>query len=310
LGAGIGGDCWGNPQSAVRYDSPTWGGFRFETSYGTNTLTGPLPTPDSHFWDIAGFYTADWNSIKVSVAGAYTWIETGVNTGDDVDLWQVGGSVWHKPSGLGIYAMGQWEETSGQNAGPIGFAFQLSSQPTPPGALISLDVVPSNLEAILRSNPDTDMWYIKPFWRKAWSPIGATVLYGEYGQYNDQFLAGRNLCFAGFTPGSAIGNFCNSGKFNASGALLGITNTVAGAGEGVFATGSETEQYGLGVVQEIDSAAMHLWARWRHIETDVQLIGFDSVNSGVFGSGCENGCRIKQNFEDLDIYQVGGIIFF
>jgi hypothetical protein len=36
LGAGIGVDCWGGPQSAVRYDSPTWAGFRMETSYGTN----------------------------------------------------------------------------------------------------------------------------------------------------------------------------------------------------------------------------------------------------------------------------------
>ena len=35
LGAGIGADCWGAAQPAVRYDSPTWGGFRFETSYGT-----------------------------------------------------------------------------------------------------------------------------------------------------------------------------------------------------------------------------------------------------------------------------------
>src|SRR5665811_1556074 len=41
LGANIGADCFGAAMPAVRYDSPTWGGFRFETSYGTNTLTGP-----------------------------------------------------------------------------------------------------------------------------------------------------------------------------------------------------------------------------------------------------------------------------
>ena len=28
LGAGIGADCWGAAQPSVRYDSPTWGGFR------------------------------------------------------------------------------------------------------------------------------------------------------------------------------------------------------------------------------------------------------------------------------------------
>ena len=45
LGAVIGVDCWGVAQPAVRYDSPTWGGFRFETSYGKNQVTGYLSTP-------------------------------------------------------------------------------------------------------------------------------------------------------------------------------------------------------------------------------------------------------------------------
>ncbi len=40
LGLGIGTDCFGAAMPAVRYDSPTWGGFRFETSWGKNDLTG------------------------------------------------------------------------------------------------------------------------------------------------------------------------------------------------------------------------------------------------------------------------------
>ncbi len=35
-----------------------------------------IDTSDSNFWDFALFYTADWNSIKMSLAGAYTWMET------------------------------------------------------------------------------------------------------------------------------------------------------------------------------------------------------------------------------------------
>ena len=94
IGAGIGVDCWGNAQPAVRYNSPTWGGFRFQTSYGKNQATGPLltgidvddtetfeiDTSEQDFWDVAVYYTGDWNSIKVSAAAAYTWIETGVDT--------------------------------------------------------------------------------------------------------------------------------------------------------------------------------------------------------------------------------------
>ena len=56
----------------MRYDSPTWGGFRFETSYGSTALyvfiivSCDAGKPD--FWDAAAFYTADWNSIKLSAA--------------------------------------------------------------------------------------------------------------------------------------------------------------------------------------------------------------------------------------------------
>jgi hypothetical protein len=68
------------------------------------------------------FYTGDWNSIKLSAAASYTWIETGVTTvredefddtarGSEVDLFQVGASIMHKPSGLGIYGLYQHEET-------------------------------------------------------------------------------------------------------------------------------------------------------------------------------------------------------
>ena len=82
-------DCWGAAQPAVRYDLPTWGGFRFQTSYGKNradrACLGYRTTSRStitDFWDVAVYYTADWNSIKLSAAAAYTWIETGVVTGD------------------------------------------------------------------------------------------------------------------------------------------------------------------------------------------------------------------------------------
>ena len=134
IGAGIGADCFGAAQPAVRYDSPTWGGFRFETSYGKNQFSASqsgifidLPslvtadqlrfvevnTSDVDFWDIAVFYTGDWNSIKLSAAAAYTWIETGATTmgpfvvaeagesfstngtGDSVDLFQTGASLMH-----------------------------------------------------------------------------------------------------------------------------------------------------------------------------------------------------------------------
>ncbi len=343
LGAGIGVDCWGVAQPAVRYDSPTWGGFRFETSYGKNQLTGANGTPDTDFWDIAVFYTGDWNSIKVSAAAAYTWIETGVVTGDEVNLYQVGGSVMHKPSGLGVYAMYQREDSDGSQTNNFGLsAVDLDTigvgVPLLPAININAGVNFTGggaSNSFTANNQDTDAWYIKPFIRKAWSPIGATVLYGEYGQYNDQFDAGTNLCSLVSGNSGALGGFCAAtpltlgpiGPFGNSNVTLQI-NATSFPGDiykGAFVTGSEAERVGLGVVQEIDSAAMHLWARWQHQELETDIIGFQAKNpvSCALGTVAIGGqqvpglgdCsvsskRIKQNWDDWDLFQVGGIIFF
>ncbi len=249
-GAGIGADCWGAAQPAIRYDTPTWGGFRFETSFGTNQLTAPafgFTTPDSKFWDIAAFYNDDWGNFKVSAAYAYTWIETAVSTGTQGDLHQVGATVMHSPTGLGVYGLYQNESASGAQS--------------------------------------TNVWYLKPFIKRAWNPAGATVLYGEYGQYNDQFatLGGADLCGA-FGAGTNAAAFCGNNAAN----TLNVT-------------GSEVERWGLGAVQEIDSAAMHLFARWQHQDVDIDFVG----NNAAGGT-----TRVNQGFQDWDLFQLGGIIFF
>jgi hypothetical protein len=260
LGAGIGTDCWGAAQPAVRYDTPTFGGFRAEISTGTNLLTGPFGafqgTPEDKFWDAALFYNGDWGNFKVSAAYAYTWVETGVaafagpfGVSDSVDFHQVGATVMHVPSGLGLYAMYDHESTS---------------------------VI-----------PDTDAWYAKLFLKRNMLPLGATVFYGEYGEYDDMFgsLFGGNVCgaFAGL-PGTNAGAFC--------GAAVGNT---------LFVTGSEIQRFGLGAVQEIDSAAMHIGLRWQHQEADIDFVGLNAAGAPT---------NVGQGFEDWDAVQFIGIMFF
>src|SRR4029078_3676357 len=115
---------------AVRYDSPTWGGFSFQTSWGKQEALNPslfgIPSPDSNFWDLAVMYTADGNRIKLSAAYTSAWMESGAlssfaprftagscdfsgidctsdhDTLSNDNLHQVGASILHKPSGLGI----------------------------------------------------------------------------------------------------------------------------------------------------------------------------------------------------------------
>ena len=100
-------------------------------------------------------YTADWNSIKLSAAYTYTWMESAAlsgsfqagfcdfpgstNTDEDSPLFgsstcfgdqdtlhndnlhQIGASILHKPSGLGIFGQYTDEETGGTAHNFVGF---------------------------------------------------------------------------------------------------------------------------------------------------------------------------------------------
>ena len=78
-------------------------------------------------------------------------------------------------------------------------------------------------------------------------------------------------------------------------------------------TGSEVDRWGIGVVQEIDSAAMHVFARWQHLDldigaTDLRLTKVDKNGLTVLNNGF--GKSLSSSFEGLDLFQIGGVIFF
>ncbi len=75
-----------------------------------------------------------------------------------------------------------------------------------------------------------DVYYLKAGIRQRWSALGHTVLYAEYGNRNDMFNA---------------------------------------AALGPEVVGSELKQWGLGVVQEIDAAAMSIWLAYRNFEAEI-----------------------------------------
>ena len=99
---------------------------------------------------------------------------------------------------------------------------------------------------------DGDHWYVKAGLRERWTPLGHTVLYAEYAERNDML-----------NP------------------LLKDTLNVTGS--------TKIEQYGLGVVQEIDAAAMSLWVSYKHFEADIDG---------------------QPSFEDFDLVKAGALINF
>ena len=307
-GGGIGADCNGYPANAFRYDTPTWAGFSVSTSYGEDDM-----------WDVAVKYAADWNSVKFSAAAGYTQVTdegcSGVGQANcsnlallggggtphqnfrrDVNLFQIGASVMHVPSGLFVYGLYQKEENNGTQFVTPTFNKNFTK-----------------LTNVNSDGNETDVWYVKAGIKKAWMPAGATVLFGEWAQYNDMFAG---LCGL---PGNSDDPVTTS---NATACIVNLPIGVVGGngrtrGDLVTATaaltGSEVDRWGIGVVQEIDFAAMHVFARWQHLDldigaTDLRLTKVDKNGLTVLNNGF--GKSFSSSFEGLDLFQIGGVIFF
>ena len=125
---------------------------------------------------------------------------------------------------------------------------------------------------------------------------------GNYGHLDDDFL---NL------P-EAETWYIKAGlrkRFNHLGATIFYGEYLNGDDGGVAVcnqcTSSELEVWGLGVVQEIDAAAMSVWIKYRHL----------SYSDNGFAGGYDgNGDYVSYNFasdyEDADYIGVGGLINF
>jgi predicted porin len=98
-------------------------------------------------------------------------------------------------------------------------------------------------------NPATDTWYFKSGVRLKLTPIGATIPYGEYLGANNSTLI-----------------------------IDSLTDTSR------VLKDSSTTWWGLGVVQEIDAAAMSVWLRYRDHTVDVPGVDTKDMTTIVAGA--------------------------
>lgn len=190
-----GGDCDGIVMNGVRYDSPTFAGFSTSMSWG-----------DDDDWEIAGRYAGQVSGFKLAFGVGYS-VNTDentqpppVSTSKDSAYFQAGGYAQHLASGLFLHAAYGSEDNNGKRT-LAGY-----------------------------TEPNSHQWYVKGGIRRQWLPLGASVIYGEYGAYIDQ---------------------------------LSPAALAAGA------TSSEFERFGIGFVQEIDAASMSLWIKYREHHADI-----------------------------------------
>ncbi|MBN8911223.1 MAG: hypothetical protein J0H65_04020 [Rhizobiales bacterium] len=223
-----GGNCNPIPTNGIRYDSPTFAGFSASATWG-----------EDDFWDVVVRYAGTHGGFNFAAVASYNWNGdegdyTGFNTVTglsnvvkrDASYFQIGAYLQHVQSGLFLY--GAYGKEDNDNI--------LATQ------------------ALTDAQPSGDVWYVKAGIRQKWTPLGATVLYGEYSERNDMYHPDLSS--------------------------FGVT-------------GSNLTQWGLGVVQEIDAAAMSLWLTYKN-----------------YDASFENGPAAITGLDDIDVVAAGAMISF
>jgi predicted porin len=193
----IGGDCNGVVMNGVRYDTPVFAGFSASASWGEDDV-----------WDVAARYAGEMGGFKLAFGVGYSQASdenTAVVNANiiqkDSNVFQVGGYIQHLATGLFVHAAYGREDNSGTRIA-VGTGTPL----------------------------DSDHWYVKAGLRQKWTALGATVLFADYAEYNDQ---------------------------------LGTDAIALGATSGTL------ERYGFGISQEIDAAAMSIYLKYQHADAEI-----------------------------------------
>ena len=273
-GGGAWGDCNGATQNVVRYDSPVFGGFSVSASWGEDDM-----------WDVAARYAGEHHGFKFAAAVAYNEITGGgVNNTyaggqgnivpqPDVEYFQVGAYLQHVATGLFAYGAYGNNHLGSLAWGDIdGNVY---------GGGLTRDLENVNGES------ESDTFYIKAGLRSKWNHLGATVFYGEY------------LNVQADTNGR--GTVCADGP-RVFGILIPCGTGPASGSAGSVSQNDDLEVWGLGIVQEVDAAAMSVWVKYRHMSLD------SSVNFNF--EGTRNDVGINANTEDFQYVGVGGLINF
>ena len=188
--------------------------------------------------------------------------------GED-DIWAVSGRYAGEFNGVKLALATAYNENTDETLGvggprPRGFkgsAWQIGGyvQHVPTGlfgyAAYAQEFVDSSTGNVFFDNkPEGETYYFKGGIRQKWNALGHSVLYGEYGNDDD--------------------------KFTAQAFQAGVS-------------GSELERYGIGIVQEIDAAAMSIWLAYRHYEPEVRGAGGADLQA-----------------QDFDLVKFGALISF
>jgi hypothetical protein len=261
-------------RNGVAYWSPTWHGF--------NASWGWFEDDD---WGAALRYKDEWGEhFEVGAGIAYENFRDerlqngggGVASGPnppfpppnnrtffqrEFDEWAGMANIKHKPSGLFAYTAFSFSDSSDTNARGI---FTKKGPPDMSGWDVWV--------GIQREMP----------WFKL-DRLGDTALFGGFSNIQDGIGQGSN------------GNGGNLGGIPANGFLP--VGTFANVPVNTQITEADVDRWFLALDQSIDSAAMHLYAVYQHLNADVDLVDQDLT-------------RVPAPLDDFNLFYTGAIIYF
>lgn len=202
-------------RNVVRYDAPRfsglWGNLDLAVAWG-----------EDDFVDVAANYSLNWNDFKIRSGIGYLRDTTegsrvGIGTRDREEV-KGSASVLHIPTGLFATAAYVHREFHGKDPSDQAvFGENTTGLVTPPGS----------------NRPATNYLYTASGFRKRYTSLGDTSIYGEWARVND--------------------------------AITGLNE--AGLGE---VTDSRLDMIGAAICQNIDAAAMDIYFGFRHFSFDTQ----------------------------------------
>jgi hypothetical protein len=273
----------------LRYDSPAMHGFIASASIAeAGDYWGTMLRYAN---DFAGFRVAAGIGFeKVSDVNTPAVLDPTVTafTGPKPDTSAWGGalSVMHVPTGFfmqGHYQSVRYDGPLNDNYWGNGGICTAASNP---------DCNPTGKKA------DANQWLLQAGVSKNWFGIGATAVYGEYGQANDWGALTANG--RDFPVGAYFGNPFNTGAPSSNNftGILGVTDT-------------QVNMWGLGLVQNIDAAATELYLGYRHFSPKMngtEVTG--SCDAPPLPPACTQTPTGAPKLDDLHIVGTGARIRF
>ena len=275
----------------LRWDSPVWRGFVF----------GAHIAEASDYWGAQVRYANELRGFRIAahigIDQSSDRLTTGITTGGadlalldptspfytggkpDVRSWGAALSLMHVQTGL--FVQGHWMEQDFNSPIHVPNAYYGSTG----GA----------------TKKDATDWLIQAGLTRNWLGWGHTSVYGEYGRSLDYGAASAGRNFAGstacaFNAGAAAPINCASGFSS----LFGVTDT-------------EARVWGIGVVQNIDSAATELYLGYRNYEAKIigepGVLGAYNPAAGSY-TVTSGGARQSIGLDDLHVVTGGARIKF